>query len=54
MPDMSDTADTRPYAIAEQIAPTVRRVLARNPSHFTYTGTQSYIVGTGRERGRAS
>lgn len=35
----------RPYAHAEQVAPLVRRVLARNPSPFTYTGTQTYIVG---------
>ena len=36
-----------PYALAEQAGPLVRRVLARNPSHFTFTGTQSYIVGDG-------
>jgi glyoxylase-like metal-dependent hydrolase (beta-lactamase superfamily II) len=36
---------SRPYASAEQLEPLVRRVLARNPSPFTYTGTQSYIVG---------
>lgn len=35
----------RPYASAERVAPLVRRVLARNPSPFTYTGTQTYIVG---------
>lgn len=36
-----------PYAVAEQVEPLVRRVLAHNPSNFTYTGTQSYIVGAG-------
>jgi glyoxylase-like metal-dependent hydrolase (beta-lactamase superfamily II) len=36
-----------PTGIAEQIEPLVRRVLAPNPSHFTYTGTESYIVGAG-------
>jgi glyoxylase-like metal-dependent hydrolase (beta-lactamase superfamily II) len=41
MPDLS----TQPYAIAEQVSPLVRRVLAYNPSPFSYTGTQTYIVG---------
>src|SRR5690349_15421919 len=31
----------------EQVHPLVRRVLAGNPSPFTYTGTQTYIVGSG-------
>ncbi|MEE4454149.1 MBL fold metallo-hydrolase [Novosphingobium resinovorum] len=35
----------RPYAVAESIGPLVRRVLARNPSPFTFTGTQTYLVG---------
>ncbi|WP_188772016.1 MBL fold metallo-hydrolase [Novosphingobium endophyticum] len=39
----------RSYAVAEQVGPLVRRVLARNPSPFTYTGTQTYIVGAGRD-----
>jgi hypothetical protein len=34
----------RSYAVAEQVGPLVRRVLARNPSPFTYTGTQTYLV----------
>ncbi len=46
---MTDPADHRPYATTEQVAPHVRRVLARNPSAFTFTGTQSYLVGTNRE-----
>ncbi|MDB5700511.1 MAG: fold metallo-hydrolase [Sphingomonadales bacterium] len=33
--------------IAQTLSPLVRRVLAPNPSPFTYTGTQTYIVGTG-------
>ena len=36
-----------PTGIAEQLEPLVRRVLAPNPSPFTYTGTQTYIVGLG-------
>ena len=31
----------------EQLSPLVRRVLANNPSPFTFTGTQSYVVGKG-------
>ncbi|MCB2079908.1 MAG: MBL fold metallo-hydrolase [Novosphingobium sp.] len=38
-----------PFGMAEQVEPLVRRVLAHNPSAFTYTGTQSYIVGAGSE-----
>lgn len=34
--------------IAQALTPRVRRVLAANPSAFTYTGTQTYIVGTGQ------
>ena len=34
-----------PYAIAEPLEPGVARLLARNPSPFTYFGTQTYLVG---------
>jgi len=34
-----------PVGMAEQLEPLVRRVLAANPSAFTFTGTQSYLVG---------
>ncbi|MEO6718385.1 MAG: MBL fold metallo-hydrolase [Novosphingobium sp.] len=34
-----------PTGLAEQCEPLVRRVLAPNPSAFSYTGTQTYIVG---------
>ena len=37
-----------PTGRIEQLSPLVRRILAPNPSAFTFTGTQSYIVGTGR------
>lgn len=36
-----------PTGSVEQLEPLVRRVLAPNPSPFTYTGTQSYVVGLG-------
>jgi glyoxylase-like metal-dependent hydrolase (beta-lactamase superfamily II) len=35
-----------PYAQSEQLEPGIARVLAHNPSAFTYTGTQSYLIGT--------
>jgi glyoxylase-like metal-dependent hydrolase (beta-lactamase superfamily II) len=43
IPDLSN----EPYAVAQVISPLVRRVLARNASPFSYTGTQTYIVGHG-------
>ncbi len=36
-----------PTGKVEQVRPGVRRLLAANPSPFTYTGTQTYIVGAG-------
>lgn len=33
------------YGVAEPVAPRVRRVVARNPSPMTFTGTASYLVG---------
>ena len=50
MPGMVDPAPPPlPYGVAEQLEPLVRRVLAPNPSPFSYTGTESYIVGAGHE-----
>jgi len=34
-----------PYSKLEQLEPGIARVLARNPSAFTYYGTQSYLIG---------
>jgi glyoxylase-like metal-dependent hydrolase (beta-lactamase superfamily II) len=34
-----------PTGLAEAVEPLVRRVLAPNPSPYTYTGTQTYVVG---------
>ncbi len=35
-----------PYAKLETLEPGIARVLAHNPSAFTYYGTQSYLIGT--------
>jgi glyoxylase-like metal-dependent hydrolase (beta-lactamase superfamily II) len=35
------------YATVETVVPNVRRVLAENPSKFTYRGTGTYIIGDG-------
>lgn len=37
--------DSFEYGTAQPIAPLVRRVVAENPSKFTYHGTGTYIVG---------
>ena len=34
-----------PYAILEELAPGIARLLANNPSPFTYYGTQTYLAG---------
>jgi glyoxylase-like metal-dependent hydrolase (beta-lactamase superfamily II) len=38
--------DARPPGTIERLGPALRRILAPNPSPFTYTGTQTYVVGT--------
>jgi glyoxylase-like metal-dependent hydrolase (beta-lactamase superfamily II) len=34
-----------PYALLDPLEPGIARVLAHNPSAFTFTGTQTYLVG---------
>jgi glyoxylase-like metal-dependent hydrolase (beta-lactamase superfamily II) len=41
------TLDEVEYGRVDQVAPTIRRVVAENPSKFTYRGTGTYIVGHG-------
>ena len=36
------------YGQVQQVTPLIRRVIANNPSAFTYYGTGTYIVGRGR------
>ena len=36
------------YGVAEEVAPQVRRIVANNPSPYTFLGTNTYIVGRGR------
>jgi len=43
---MTESPQEWPTGLAEQVEPPVRRVLAGNPSAFTFTGTQTYLVGT--------
>lgn len=38
------------YAEVDVVAPNIRRVIARNPSKFTFTGTGTYIVGAPEDR----
>lgn len=35
------------YGVAEEVAPGVRRIVAKNPSPYTFLGTNTYIVGSG-------
>lgn len=37
-----------PYGEAETISPLITRVLCKNPSPYTYTGTGTYLVGTAK------
>ncbi|WP_291866002.1 MBL fold metallo-hydrolase [Bradyrhizobium sp.] len=52
MADTEDIPFNRDFplkpGVAEEVRPGVRRVLCDNPSPFTFTGTVSYIVGTGK------
>jgi glyoxylase-like metal-dependent hydrolase (beta-lactamase superfamily II) len=41
------TLDDVEYGTVEQVAPMIRRVIAENPSKFTYRGTGTYLVGHG-------
>ncbi|HEX7776266.1 MAG TPA: MBL fold metallo-hydrolase [Parvibaculum sp.] len=36
------------YGDADEVSPLIRRVVAENPSAFTYKGTGTYIIGRGK------
>ena len=36
------------YGVPAQVTPLIRRIVARNPGPFTFTGTGTYIVGHGK------
>ena len=46
---MSDWPDSIQAGETEQHEPLVRRVLAPNPSPYTFTGTQPWLVGAGKQ-----
>ena len=41
------TLDSVEYGVVEPVSPLIRRVIADNPSKFTYRGTGTYIIGHG-------
>ena len=45
MPPEFRYEDAPPYGEVEQLSPLVRRVVARNPSKFTYHGSGTFIIG---------
>ncbi|MDH5671093.1 MAG: MBL fold metallo-hydrolase [Myxococcales bacterium] len=36
------------YGTLEEVSPLVRRIVAKNPGPFTYTGTGTYVIGRGK------
>ena len=52
MADTDDIPFNRDYSlqpgVVDRVRPGVRRILCNNPSPFTFTGTNSYIVGEGK------
>jgi glyoxylase-like metal-dependent hydrolase (beta-lactamase superfamily II) len=46
IPFVTPLDDVR-YGVAEQVSPLIRRVIANNPSKYSYRGTGTYIVGHG-------
>jgi glyoxylase-like metal-dependent hydrolase (beta-lactamase superfamily II) len=42
---MTDVPESPPNGVLTTVAPAIRRLIAPNPSVFTFTGTCSYIIG---------
>jgi glyoxylase-like metal-dependent hydrolase (beta-lactamase superfamily II) len=36
------------YGVAQEVAPGVRRIVANNPGPYTFLGTNTYVVGSGK------
>ena len=45
--DLASHPDSTAYGVLAPRSPLVRRLLARNPSPFTFTGTGTFVVGSG-------
>ena len=46
-PDLFTAREAPPRAVT-RVSPLVRRLIAPNPSPFTFNGTCAYVVGEGR------
>lgn len=47
MPPKFDLDFDEPTATVQEVAPGLRRIIAKNPSRFTFRGTGTYIIGSG-------
>jgi glyoxylase-like metal-dependent hydrolase (beta-lactamase superfamily II) len=45
--DLASHPDAQAWGVLQSRSPLVRRLLAQNPSPFTYTGTGTFVVGNG-------
>jgi glyoxylase-like metal-dependent hydrolase (beta-lactamase superfamily II) len=44
----ADREFTCEYGVMERVTPLIRRIVARNPGPFTFHGTGTYVVGSGK------
>ena len=45
---LHDRTVLKANGLPDEVSPLLRRIIAPNPSPFTFTGTCTYIVGRGR------